>query len=200
MALPATDAFTGSDGTSLTAHSASWTMNHGAMAITSNAIRGNTASDDSMAHWNADSFSNDHYSKSTVAAKGIANDNHGPAVRCDASTLNGYAYFFFDNSDSRILYKVVNGSFTALGTKVPAGITVGDVMELQCSGTTITAKNNGTTESFGAITDSAFSSGSAGIGGYSNGTAARIENWEGGNLGGGGGAVQQRLSMIGVGQ
>jgi hypothetical protein len=67
MTLPRTDAFTGSNGTALTTYNASWIVNFGAFAITSNAIRGNSASNISMAHWQGDAFADDQYAQGTIS-------------------------------------------------------------------------------------------------------------------------------------
>ncbi len=70
-ALPATDAFTAADGTSLTTYSANWTHNAGSgFAIWSNAVYC-TNGGDGLAHWNADAFNNNQYGQ--VAFPAVAN-------------------------------------------------------------------------------------------------------------------------------
>lgn len=58
MALPASDSFTGSNGTNLTSYSANWVVNYGSFHIQSNAV-GSSLNDDALAHWSADTFSAD---------------------------------------------------------------------------------------------------------------------------------------------
>lgn len=183
MALPATDAFTAANGTVLTTYSASWTNNNGTFAINTNSVHPNSGvADDAAAHWNADVFSNDQYSQGTIVALG-ATIYIGVSVRCHASAFTFYQ-FNSDSADGCYLDKYVAGVYTQLGST--GGVfAVSDVIYLQASGTTLTPKKNGSTVvTPGAQTDSAITSGSAGIGGAGNGSTSRLDSWEGGNLGG----------------
>jgi hypothetical protein len=60
-------------------------------------------------------------------------------------------------------------------------------VRLEVSGTTLTVKYNGTT--IDTATDSSLASGSAGVVCYDAGAFERADDWEGGNLGAGGGAT-----------
>lgn len=198
MALPATDAFTAADGTALTTYSANWTNNGSTFSITSNALRCSSSSE-GAAHWNADTFGNDQYATATVTA--ITSFAYiGVSVRCHASATTFYG-FESNSNDASYLFKYVAGVSTTLGS-TGAVFTVTDVLRLEASGTTITPKVDGATlNPPGAQTDSSISSGYAGVVGAGNDSGSRIDNWEGGNLGGGGGSSVRRysLSLVGVG-
>ncbi len=181
MALPATDAFTGSDGTALTTYSANWTLNFGNFALFSNSLRpnGGDVNTDAAAHWNADTFGNDQYAQGTVPA--ISTAYMGVAARCATSAATFYN--FLVNSDAYYLNKYVAGAGTNLGNTPSPDLTVGDTLRIEANGTSIVAKRNGTNK-IGPITDSSITSGSAGVTGNGTGTGGvRIDNWEGGNLG-----------------
>lgn len=182
MALPATDAFTNSNGTSLVSHSASWTQNTGAAYIQSNALASNTSGNEMGAHWNADTFDADQYSQGTLVATS-SNVFIGPAVRVAASASTYYGYYL-DNNET-YMFKMVSGSWTQIGGS-GSGSSGGISLRLEVSGTTLTPIRAGSTDSsVGAQTDSSIASGSAGVTGYGNSVSTRFDDWEGGNLGGG---------------
>jgi len=191
MALPASDTFTSASDQALTTYSSSWTNNAGAFQVlgATDDVKSNTSSNETCAHWNADTFANNQYAQVTV--KAISGDTPmGPAVRCHASA-NTY-YGFYGDSTASYLFKVVSGSWTQIGSNGSA-VAVNDVLKLTVSGTTLTpTKNGSTTGTPGAQTDSSISSGYAGICGYHN-SAARLDNWEGGNL-----STTQTLTPTGV--
>lgn len=181
MTLPATDAFTAANGTSLTTYSANWTINNGSFVINTNGLIGATSVDDSLAHWNADVFSNDQYSQLTIAAI-VSGGYPGPAVRVPASGKTAY-FIQSDSADGLYMYKMVAGVETQLGG-TGAVVVANDVLRLEVSGTTLTPKKNGTLIATpGTQTDSTLTSGSAGIDIYDNLTGARVDDWSGGNLG-----------------
>ena len=187
-ALPASDTFTGTNGTQLTAYSANWTLNAGDLDIQTNAVSpdGGNYFGTVAAHWNADSFDNDQYAQITVVALSAAElwNFIGVSVRAHASAATFYT--FFGGSDGTYLYKQVAGSENQIGS-VAAAVSVNDVLKLTVSGTTLTPNKNGsTTGTPGAQTDSSIASGYAGLGGYSGDSGARTntrgDSWEGGNL------------------
>jgi len=185
MALPATDTFTGTTGTQLTTYSANWTLCLGDFDIQSNALSAD-ASGNNGAGWNADAFNDDQYAEATFAAV-FQFVYLGVAVRCDVGTPDDTFYLFYsDSTDGSYLEKIVNGAETQLGNK-GATFAVNDVIRIEASGTTITPiKNGGTLNPPNAQTDASISSGAAGVSGYDDSAFIRIDNWEGGNLGGGG--------------
>lgn len=181
MALPATDAFTGTTGTQLTTYSANWTLNAGDFDIQSNALSCDAAADtDSLCHWNADAFDANQYAQVTMTAAGDYLYG-GPAVRVHATDHTGYC-IAADNSDGIFLSKVIDGDYTELAAYAAAD--AGDVLRLEVSGTTLTVKKNGGT--LGTVVDSDISTGSGGLYGYwvdgLNRTDMRLDSFEAGNL------------------
>lgn len=186
-ALPATDAFTNTTGVDLTVHSASWSLVTGNMEISANAVGTlNGASGNvNAARWNADTFSDDQYSKCTLVAAGGGN-YIGPGVRESAGAVSFY-YYFSAVGDQKYVGKVVSGSITDLASHATV-LAVSDLLELRCEGSTITARLNGANDpnlSGNPFTDTALASGSAGLAGYNAHDSSLVDNWEGGNLGGG---------------
>jgi hypothetical protein len=179
MALPATDAFTGTNGTALQTYSANWTINSGALQIQSNAVTGNQASVDSVAHWNADNFPNNQYCQAVLAGT-ITNDNHGVCVRVDASARTGYVFFAIDPT-ARSVYRIDAGAYVLLTIDNTAPV-VGQTYRIEISGSAITAKVNGSVIAALSTTDSTYSSGFGGISGYNNSNTERLDNWEAGDL------------------
>lgn len=185
MALPATENFNGSgDGTQLTSHSSDWTLNDGDFDIQSNAVAvDDPGHDEAGAHWNADSFNDDQYAEGDITntASGVY---VGVAVRCNTGGSANYYGYYSDSGDASYLHKNINGSWTQLGSTGNT-FSTNDTVRIEAEGTTITPNINGsTTGTPGAQTDSALSSGSAGISGYDDGEGMRLDNWEGGNIGG----------------
>ena len=176
MALPATDAFSGTNGQSLTAYSANWTNNNGTFAIHTSAVYPASGSGDQCAHWNADTFSNDQYSKATVAAYG--SQYIGVACRCHASAATWYEVISAAG-DATYFYKVIAGSGTELAANTGTW-TVGDVIEIRAVGTTISWYKNTVLQQ--SVTDTSITSGYAGIAGAGTIESSRLDNWEGGNV------------------
>jgi hypothetical protein len=196
VALPATDAFTGSNGTALTTYSASWTYNVGTFAINTNALQCTTDGIDCAAHRNDETFGNDQYATATVTA--ITSGAYiGLSVRCHASDNTFYG--FEANSFESYLYKYVGGSYTQLGSTA-AAFSVSDVLRLEANGTSVAPTKNGSaTGTPGAQTDSAIASGYGGVAGSGNNSGSRIDTWESGDLGGGATLRRYSLSLVGVG-
>lgn len=192
MALPATDSFTASDGTALTTYSANWTLNSGNFDIQSNSLRSNTGGTETAAHWDADAFNADQYAQCVASVLDTGSGRVGVAVRCNTGgTANYYGAYW--SSASCEVFKVVSGVFTQLGAAFSAPST-NDVVRLEVSGTTLTLKYNGSSQ--GTRTDSDLASGAAGVSGYDSGNNGRIDSWEGGNLGGGGGGSAYAIFYV----
>ena len=181
MALPATDTFTASDGTALTTYSASWTYNIGTFAINTNAVYCSAAVNfEAAAKWTADAFANDQYAQGVCVTESSSGGS-GAAVRCGTGA-NYYGYY--NDTTGSYLHKNVGGTWTQIGSNGPS-LAVNDVIRLEVEGTTLRPKINGTlVAAIGAQTDSTFSSGSAGISFWGGNPTARLDNWEGGNIGG----------------
>lgn len=181
-ALPATDAFTAANGTALQTYNAAWVINSGALAINTNAVYGNSAGNDSLAHWGNDTFNADQYAQGTIAAISAGNWI-GVSVRDAASAMTGYLYY--GDNGNRTLAKYVNGTYTDLGLYNGGGFTASDLIRLEVSGTTLTSKRNGAGDTnTGPQTDNSIASGSGGLAAYNNNSGSRLDDWEGGNIGG----------------
>ncbi len=181
MSVLATDTFTGTDATSPT--SANWATQSGLGGVE---IRSNQASNvggsNSGQRYTAVSAPDDQYVKCTIVKTiATADQGPGPAARMAAGATT--FYFGQCNTTDIRLYKVVANAFTQLGSTAGA-VAVNDIIELDCVGTAITLKKNGSTI-IGPITDSAIATGSAGIwiGGLSADDCA-VDTWEMGDFGG----------------
>lgn len=214
MALPASDNFDDTDSTPAETHNSSWLeLGFNADSVTMYAINTNALyqaqTAPSCLRWNADTFDNDQYSQVTLAAMITSGSGRlGPAVRInptadgtgDAADVDCYALALRNfGATSRFLYLVENGSETLLDSDGTAP-TVTSVYKIEANGTTITAYEDDV--EILSATDATLSSGSAGI--YANNcgtTAKRLDDWEGGNLGGApaGNGYASRLSLLGVG-
>lgn len=173
-ALPASDAMTDTNGTPLTTHSASWTINANGFTINAaNAATGNS-SVFNMAHWNADTFSDDQYSEA-VTADISATRYPGAAVRVAASANTGY--YCYENTTTLLLQKIVAGTQTGISSIAVTGAN-GDTIRLEVSGTSLSCYQNSVLK-LGPTSDSAIASGSSGIAVFSSGS---VDSWEGGNL------------------
>lgn len=188
MTIIGSDAFTDADDTQLPSHDSHWVLrtSTGTIVITSNAARANYYTDDVVYRWN-DTFSDDQYAKGTFVA---VSDYYymGTAVRCSPSAISVYYFTGGGNADSNAyVLKIVSGSGTLIDTVAGASFGASDVGQLEISGTTLILRKN--TVNISENTDSSLSSGQAGISGTAEGTGTRLDDWEGGNLGGGGTAV-----------
>jgi len=186
MALPATDAFTSASDQTLTAYSASWT-NNGSSEFTVLAASDdvgpttNVTHADEIAHWNADTFADDQYALGKTTTM-VTPGDIGPAVRVDASAMTAYVYS--SDSSASFLGKYVAGAYTQLGSNGSAAV-VNDILKVTVVSTTVTPYiNSSTTGTPGAQTDSAITSGSGGIYGYRASSVCRLDDWEGGDVGG----------------
>src|SRR3990167_7691782 len=148
MALPATDVFTGTNGTQLTTYSANWTRLRGDFHIQTNAL----AADDVVtntecgAFWNADAFNAAQYAQGVVTISGTVS-TIGVAVRGSGSVpWNFYGYYGF--STDTYLFKNIGTTWTQLGGNGVAWVT-NDTIRLESNGTTITPKVNGSTADIG---------------------------------------------------
>lgn len=178
MALPATDNFTGADGTNLTTYSGNWSLNNGNFRLFSNALRPlGTGSIECAARWNADTFADNQYAQATFVA-GTAGVYAGIAVRLSISGADTYYAFYSDCTVDSYFIKYVTGAYTefALGDPVPDG----SLVRMEANGTIIRVLIDGV-QAY-SVMDSSISSGAAGISGFDSGTGTRIDNWEGGNL------------------
>lgn len=177
----ATDSFTASDGTQLTAYNADWLLGNAIASdwvMQSNAVR--TPFDRvALSAYYTGSFANDQYAEAKVAQTGSASQYLGVAVRCSGGNFYGFAV---DGARYVVWKHLSPGGYTELAFATRA-IGVGDVIRLEASGTTLIAKHNGATVV--TVTDASLSTGSPGLGALpaaTSGTYTLLDDWVGDDL------------------
>lgn len=198
----ASDTFTAADNTDISTLT-NWNIGDGNIKVTSNAARAVTSGGGPHYYYSG-TFANNQGADITLSDVTNTHGQIGPNVRKAASsavTLYGYEIY----STGREFYKRVAGAYTGLGaTTLSATPANGDVARIEASGTTITAKYNGSTDSsIGApVTDSSIASGQVGIGGWSDGSGSLgADSWSGADLTGGaaiGSNVLQARALVGT--
>lgn len=164
---------------------ANWTETTGSAGfeIFSNAAANLGAGAAFVSYTNATAPAN-QYSKVTVTQiQASSDEGMGPAARIATGALTGY--FIQPNTVEVKVYKGVNDTYTQLGSDAAAGA-ANDIFQIEATGTSITAKKNGSTI-VGPITDSSIASGNFGLW-YGTSAAAqahRVDTWEGGDFAGG---------------
>jgi hypothetical protein len=177
----ATESFTNVNGTELFTHSASWQISNALTSdfvIDSNALRTPFNRGFTLAAYYAGTFSNDQYAEAKITQVGSATQRMGVAVRAGA----GSAYVFLVGSGEWFLAKLVSFGYVGL-TSGSLTLTANDVIRLEASGTTITAKQNGSTIS--TVTDASHASGNPGVcgdGSAASGTYTLLDDWVGDDL------------------
>lgn len=205
MALPKTETFTDSDATLLDAHDANWVfVDDGGpfdseWTITSNSAY-SSKSAQAQCWWAGDTFDDDQYAEAEVVAiDDSVTGQFGVCCRSDTGgTTRTYYFFTFRNfaGGSQILGKVVAGTETVLDS-TSGDLSVNDIIRIEAEGTTIRALVNDS--EILSVTDSSISSGAAGLAATNmTVTGNRLDNWEGGNLGGAA-APLNLLTLLGVG-
>ncbi len=177
MALPATDSFNRADG----GLGANWGNGVGVdLRITGNRVEGSTSDQNASQIWVADAPSPNQYAKVTLAAH-PGSGYTGPLVRASATD-----FVLFDAAISEGHYKIEwynNDAWTTIGNVYGVAPAAGDVLEIQAEGQTFRGYVNGVLRCEGT-NQNAPSGGSGGIYAWSSGIYT--DNFEVGNLGGGG--------------
>ena len=181
-ALPITDAFTGVNGTDLSAYSANWTVMTGGaasdMQISTNAVIPNAAGRSGY-RWTGDTFDGNHYAQGTlVLITGGA--DMGVAVRCQSGTNSLYSYY---GNGAKSMNRMDSGTNTALGSG--GATTVNDRLFLSADGSTIRGVLNGALDTGIAgnpFTDTTYTGGGAGLAGNTANANNQLDNWVAGNL------------------
>ncbi len=173
----ASDNFTRANNTTL---GSNWTLNSGTWGINYNMAASLTTGTGSLAavHWNAHSFGNDQFSETTLTGRPDSGGTafSGPAVRMDASAQTWY--HLVTDGHAWSLKKLVAGVSTTLASGTEEFID-GTVLRLEVIGSILTFYANSLQKS--TITDSAISSGSAGM--VSVNTSVPLQDsWSGGDL------------------
>jgi pectate lyase len=174
-ALPATDAFTGSNNDPL---SGNWTTEAGQWQIIGNKAQAFNGGGFSMAKWTADDFNDDHYSQCVIDyGSGSA---IGPAVRMDANG-NGYVISAYDTGTNTADINEIHTNGTAntsIGT--PFAVSVGDTLKLEVTGSSLKAYKNGVLQD--TVSDGTYTTGEAGMFGY---LTASCDDFQADNVSGG---------------
>ena len=160
----ATDAFTDTNGVQLTAHGTAWTSLTGTNTpdIQSNALAPDAVDADQFCYNNSITPGADQYAQIKATGDFVTGFSIGPAIRLSTSAITGY--FIFHQSNMWELWKVVNDSYTKLGT-ASRSLTANDVLRLEATGTTTTTivfKVNGSTITTVADSSSPITSGRVG--------------------------------------
>lgn len=191
MTLPATDAFTAASDAALQTYSANWTISAGAFQVlaASDVVCPYSNGVESGAFWNADAFAANQYAQGALTGIVDSGSAIGVAVRCTAGGNYYGLYYGAGAGGGLYLFKMVGGAWIEIASATVGIWSVGDVIRLEVEGTTLTPKRNGVLiAAIGTKTDSSLSSGAAGLSGYDALSECNLDNWEGGNLGGGGAA------------
>jgi hypothetical protein len=144
-------------------------------------------------------FAGDHYSQATLGGSDLTAvaTYAGVAVRIQASGQSAYVYGIIAGAGSYKIQKINSGTFTALQT-CSGTPTVGDVLKLSVSGTSLTGTVNG--GSTCSATDSDHSGGKAGLFGYNGSSAFTLDDWSGDDVGGGGSTCTGGMLLLGAGK
>lgn len=191
MALPATDNF------NRAAIGTNWTNSEGTLTIEASTVaRTGTASVDTAAFWNADTFGNDHYSQCKVV---VCNTDTQRMVGVTCRHQSGANSWYGGGVLGPLgagapvqIRRCLAGVKTTL-TSGTATVVANDVLKLEVSGSspaTIVLKVNGvqvlsTTDSSAGLS----SGGAAGVFVFSDvvpNTDAELDDWTGDNISGGG--------------
>jgi hypothetical protein len=179
--LTATDDFNRANG----ALGSNWTaMTDGAMTISSQVAVGNSGqSGDTRT---AETYTSDQYSQiQLTSAQPSGGQWIGTAVRSKNSGLDLYVGLYFANYGSPLLmlFKRSGGNFAQLGASYStSALPAGTTLKLTATGSTISFLLNGAAVI--TVTDTSLTGGAPGIMAYG---PTQLDNWTGGNIGGGGG-------------
>jgi hypothetical protein len=174
----ATDNFNRSDETLNV--SANWTTILGVgLRVVSNQVAGAASAADTIDLYESAASGEAQYSQYIVKTLGTSTD-HGPAVQCQETDT---CIFFSLYSSGEAFNKFTSGTFSLISYITMSDVVANDVVKLEIDADgNLTAYVNAV--SVGTATDTSFSLGQPGIFGYV--TDWRSDDWEGGNLGGGG--------------
>jgi hypothetical protein len=185
-----TETFTAADSTHITSVGSSiWSMTEGdasRLIIDSNALRTNSAQNWLTVARRAGTFTDNQYAQCVLRNLNAANSTSFASPRVGVAVRNGSAssgtfYILLVWSDWFLLSKRISFSSTDLRS-ASGTFTNGDSLRLEVEGTTLRCLKNGS--QFYTTTDAGISSGNPGIASStnSNGSAASMDDWEGGDL------------------
>lgn len=179
----ATDSFTASNGTELTGYSANWSLGNALSSdfvIDANALRTPLNRNIILfAFWNSGSFGNDQYAEAKIVQVGASRTWMGVCVRASA----GYGYTLgIEPGGLWYMHKTLNYSVSTIANGTTT-LSANDIIRLEVSGTTLTAKRNGSVLT--TVTDSSIASGAPGVYGQgeaTSGTYTLLDDWVGDDL------------------
>lgn len=141
-------------------------------------VDGAVLANDCAARYTGVTFSADHYSEITLAAVPTGGQLFFTYCMCrmNATAACYLATTAPDVSSTTLqLYKLDNsGTYTQIGTNITLGaaMAAGDVMRLECIGTTLNVKYNGATVR--TATDSTLATGQPGVGGWAQNSTSNV--------------------------
>ena len=163
---------------------ANWTVNHGGINVSANALIGTGSGSDNSAVWTANPFSPfGQFAQVTVASLNGTSDFVGPTVMNSTSAANFYDCI--EDTNTLIIQRVTAAAGSNLTTATVTGAP-GDVLRLEAfltpnsfpQSVTLTCYQNGVQQL--QTTDTSFTSGAPGVLLFNN--VATLVNWSGGNL------------------
>lgn len=179
-----TDAFTGTNDTALTTHNAAWVQgtSSGVMEIQSNGCAGNADASDGFYYYNQ-TFAAAHYSQCVLAAAGT--ESIGVVVRAQTAAKSCYYAGCWASGGLLFAGETIAGTDTDWDSG-QVDPNVGQSFGLYIDETTTTTvyyKVNGATIAT-YTSKSALTGGKAGVWRFQGSTGTRIDDWEGGDVGG----------------
>ena len=160
---------------------ADWTdMSVGGLAISNDAVIGTQASANSGDIYTGQTFGSDQFSQIELTSTQLSGGQWiGPAVRAQDGGQDLYLgiYWWNNGNPELMLFKLVNGNWTQLGSAHPSGaLAAGTQLNLTVTGSTLSFSENGVVEV--TATDTSLTGGAPAIMAYGTPTAG---NWVGGD-------------------
>jgi hypothetical protein len=160
---------------------ADWTdMSVGGLAISNDVVIGTQASANSGDIYTGQTFGSDQFSQIELTATQLSGGQWiGPAVRAQDGGQDLYVgiYWWNNGNPELMLFKLVNGNWTQLGSAHPSGpLAAGTQLNLTVTGSTLSFSENGVVEV--TATDTSLTGGAPAIMAYGTPTAG---NWVGGD-------------------
>ena len=182
FATTSSDAFNRANGSL----GANWTdMSVGGLAISNDAVVGTQANGNSGDIYTGASFGSDQFSQIETTSTQLSGSQWiGPAVRAQDGGTELYVGIYWWNfgNPELMLFKLINGGWTQLGSAYPTGpLAAGTVLNLSVTGSTLSFSENG--DVVITATDTSLSGGAPGI--MANGTST-AGDWSGGDATSGG--------------
>ena len=160
---------------------ADWTdMSVGGLTISNDAVVGTQATGNSGDIYTGEAFGSDQFSQIELTSTQLSGGQWvGPAVRAQSGGQDLYIgiYLLNGGSPELMLFKLLNGNWTQLGSAYPTGpLAAGTLLNLTVTGSTLSFSENGAVEI--TATDTSLTGGAPAIMAYGTPTAG---NWVGGD-------------------